>query len=211
MTQNFKGDQNELKMQAVVRPIFESTDSALDQFYEQGYNASDFLLMLYDDNRMPFSERIPRDAFVLFIREALNRFQFTGTFEMYLFILKAIFDDDTEILFTIPAPGKLEIEINATSSVEDEFVGREPINGSGFSIFNIIDSEGSNLSFRSIPGINNEYELNLLFSEIIPCGIVPTLQLSFIERFDFIGEDDSGIFDVIDNQYNTLIFYEIGA
>lgn len=210
MTQVFKGDSTELKMISVASPIFDQTDQSLDEFYVGGYDSADFLLMLYDDNRMPFSQRVPRDSFVDFIREALKRFRFTGNFESYIFVLKSIFGPSTEVFFTVPAPGKIEIEINATSDVEFEFIGREFVDGA-YETFNMVDYDGSFLTFRGIPGIDSQYELDLLFSELIPCGIYPTLLLSFITRFDFIAEEGSDIYDIIDHEGNTIIFYEIGA
>lgn len=207
MIENFKGDADELKMRLVAEPVFDLTNSALNDFYAQGFDTNSFLLMLYDEKRMPFSERIPRAAFVDFVREALGNFPVTGTFESYIFVLKSIFGPDTEINFDVPASGKLGIEINAIASSEFDFIGREFISGD-YQFFNMVDEIGNTLIMTGVPGIENAYELGLLFSEIIPAGITPTLFLQFIVRSDFIADDGS---DMLDDSNNQIIFYEIGG
>lgn len=204
MTQNFKGDATELKMQDVADPLLDLTDIALDEFYSDGFNANDFLLKMYDDGRMPFSERINRDAFVDFIKDALINFPFIGTFEIYLTILKAVFGEETEIRFYVTTPGALSIDVAAVGNSIFQFVGREFVSGQ-FEFFDMIDSDGDLLVFRGIIGIETEYELNLLFSEMMPAGIVPSISLDFFTISDW--EDETG--DLIeDDDGNGIIFIE---
>lgn len=211
MSQNFKGDPVELRFQESARPVLDRVRFDMDQFFSDGFNSSAWLLLLYDENRMPFSERIKREAFVDFIREALKNFPFSGTFDTYLFVLRAVFGELSEIFFEVPAPGKLAIDIDATSSLEFDFIGRE-FNGTSFDEFDMIDSEGNKLIFRGIAGIETPYELELLFSELMPAGIIPTITLSFFERSIFVAEDDLGNLDqVVDHDGNLIIFWEIGG
>lgn len=210
MTQSFKGDSLEIKMQTVGGSVFDQTDTDLDAFYAGAYDCDPFLLMLYDEGRMPFSDRVNRDTFVSFIREALRTFTFTGTFETFLFILRSIFGSDSEILFTIPDPGKLSISINASSNLLFDFIGREFVDGA-YETFEIIDDVGNVLTFRGIPGIDTEYQLTLLFSEMIPAGITPTFQIQFISVYDFIAEYSSDEYDVITSIGDQIIFWEIGG
>lgn len=208
--QNFKGDDLELKMRAAAEPALELTENALNDFYENGEQSSPFLLMLYDEGRMPFSSRIPRDVFINFFRKMVENFPFVGNFESYLFILREIFGAESEILFEVPAPGKLNISVNAISDVIYEALARELVSGS-YSFFNIATQDGDDLLFRGLAGIDTEHELSLLFAEIMPGGIVPGISLEFFTKSTFIGEDDSGVFDVIDSSGNDLIFIEIGG
>lgn len=210
MAQNFKGDATELKMQAVMNPVFDITDIALNEYFEQGFDSNAFLLLLYDERRMPFSERINRDAFIQFIKEALRNFPFTGTFESYLFILRAVFGADSDVMFTVPAPGKLEIAVDAFSEVSFDFIGREEVGGV-YSEFTVATNEGDDIVFRGISGIQTEYELNLLFSEIMPAGIVPTISLDFVAKYFWIAEDGDGISDMVDSLGNQIIFIELGG
>lgn len=209
--QKFKGDATELKYIASGEPLFDITSMSLDQMYEDGFDAAPFLLMLYDEKRMPFSNRIPRAAFVDFIREALKRFRVTGIFESYLFVLRSIFGADTEIFFDVPDPGKLSIDVGALSNSEFDFVAREFIDGE-YVFYTMIDYDLSILTFRGLPGIDNEYDLNLLFSEIMPIGISPDITLQFISRSFWIAEEPGDLFyDMIDSSFNNIIFYEIGG
>lgn len=209
--QKFKGDALEVKMRAVAEPLFDITNIALDEFYENGFDAAPFLLMLYDEDRVPFSERIPRAAFVDFIRQALINFPVTGTFDSYLFVLRSIFGADTEIFFDVPDPGKLSIDVGALTNSEFDFVAREFIDGE-YVFYEMVDYDLNILTFRGLPGIETEYELNLLFSEIMPCGISPDITLQFVSRSFWIAEEPGDMFfDMIDSAYNNIIFYEVGG
>jgi hypothetical protein len=179
--QNFKiGDEKELKMQASGEPAFASTEAALDQFYAEGPDSNAFVLSLYDQGRMPFSKRVSRAAFVDFFQEAVSRFPFAGSFESYIFILQQLFGADSTIEFTVPAPGKLEIEVNAAVDILHEAMVRElDEEGTGYTLFNLADSEGDDIVFSGVSGIETEYELQLLLAELIPGGIFPTITLNF--------------------------------
>lgn len=205
--QNFKGDAKELKMQTVVDPLLDLTDAALNDFYLNGFDCSAFLLMLYDDRRMPFSERINREAFVDFVRLALTNFPVIGTFESYLFILKSIFGPNSEIRFNVPAAGKLAIEVEAVANSEFEFIAREFVDGE-YVFHEMIDYDLDTLMFRGVVGIDTEYELSLLFAEIMPAGIFPEISLAFFDISDFIDDDDN---DMVDDDDNGIIFVEGGA
>ncbi len=209
--QNFKGDETELKMRASAEPAFDVVDTALDDFYENGGECSPFLLMLYDEGRAPYSNRIGRDVFVSFIKRALDNFPFVGNFETYNFILREIFGAESDIIFTVPAPGKLSISVNAVADAAFEFVARELEDGQ-YSFFTIGTLDGvDDIVFRGVSGIESEAELKLLFSELIPGGIVPEIFLEFFTKFSFIGEDGDGVFDVITDLGDEIIFVEIGG
>ncbi len=208
-SQNFKGDPHELKMQASLEAPMLVTSASLDDMYEGGENSEEFLLMLYDSGRMPFSERIGRDAFVAFIRKALIAFPQIGSFESYLFILKEVFGAESEVLFEVPGPGELSIDIAASTDTPFDFLIRE------FIIDRYVDStmitdEGDDLVFTGLSGIETEYELELLFSEIFPAGIVRNISLEFFALSLFLGEDDDGEFIVITSDGYELIFIESG-
>lgn len=213
--QKFKGDALELKMIACAEPALSITGAALDDFYQGAYDADDFILGLYDAGRMPFSQRIGRDVFISFIKKALANFPTIGTFDSYLFILWEIFGTESEITFTVPAPGKLEIAVNAISDTTFESLVRELTPGSGgtsysYDLFTLSTMDGYDIAFRGISGIETEYELNLLFAEIIPAGIVPTISLEFFSKYVFITfEDDPS--EMITHLGDEIVFIEIGG
>jgi hypothetical protein len=178
-TQKFKGDALELKIEAIGNPLFDVLDGALQDFYLNGFECNAFILMLYDEKRIPFWNRITRASFVSFIKETFKNFPFIGTFEVYLFILVAIFGPDAEIEFAIPDPGKLSITVNAVADLEFDFVVREFVDGE-YVFYNLVDDDGDQIIFIDVLGINTEYELKLLFAEIMPCGISPDITLGFL-------------------------------
>lgn len=202
--QYFKGDATELKFDAAGKPMFDVANSALDAFKAEGYGASPFLLMLYDEGRAPFSDRVPRDSFVAFITEALVRFPFTGTFESYIFILQAIFGEGSGVLFNVPAAGKLEIAVNAASSIEFDFHGTEYASGS-VEDFAMVDHLGNQLIFGGISGIDSEAELQMLLAEIIPAGVYTEITLAFFALYNFV--DDTGT-SIVDHLGNQIVFIE---
>lgn len=204
ITQKFKGDSTELKMEAAAEAAFDVVSVGLDAFNEEGYNASPFLLMLYDEGRMPFADRVPRDSFVAFIKEALTRFPFTGTFESYIFIIESIFGEGSGVLFDVPAAGKLEILVNAASSIESDFTTSTVVSGS-IQTDTVVDDLGNVLVFAGLSGIDSEFELKTLLSEIIPAGIYPDVTLAFFALYSFVNETNTSIVDHFGNQ---IVFIE---
>lgn len=204
MTQTLKGDPIELQMIAAASPAFDLCSASLDSFYDGSLTASPFLLMLYDQGRMPFSERVPRDSFVAFLSQALAYFPFTGTFESYLFILQAVFGDGSGVQFDVPGPGQISMLVNAASSLEFSFAATEFVDGA-FVDSDLVSWDGEILIFTSVSGINSQYALSQLMAELIPAGIFPSLTLSFFTLSDFISSDGSSVVDVSGNQ---VVFIE---
>lgn len=208
--QTFKNDIAEQKMHASGAPAFDLVSRALDEFYQGGETCDAFLLMLYDSGRMPFSQRIKREVFVSFIKKALANFPQIGSFESYLFILREVFGVESDIFFEVPAPGKLNLFVNAVSDITFDALGRE-LNDGVYSFFDIGTQGAETIVFRGLSGIETEHDLSLLFSEIMPAGIFPDIALEFYSRSVFTGEDETGVFDLIDHLGNQLIFVETGG
>lgn len=204
--QNYKGDANELKMQAVTNPVFDLQAVAQDDFMANGYQSTPFLLMLYDEGRAPFSDRILRDTFVSFVKEALANFPFTGTAECYLSILRSIFGESTEVRFEIPAAGKLSIDVIAVDNLFFGFQCAELDEDTGeLVLFDMVDELDNNLDFRIVPGIESASELELLLSEIIPMGIFSDVTFGFYDVFTWT---TSLGHTMVDQSQNVLIFIE---
>jgi hypothetical protein len=208
MTQYFKGDTTEQRFLAAGQVAFDQIGLALDSFYSGGSTAADFLLMLYDSGRVPFTDRVPREAFVDFFREAVSRFASTGTFEAYLFILKGIFGPDTEVLFDVPGAGKLEMVINAgTTKLFDLIVTQW--SGSFYEDFTLITHDDDTIQVATLSGIDSQGELEALLAELIPAGIFPDITLTFFEISGFIAVDASSVeYLVVDHLDNQIIFVE---
>lgn len=206
--QTYKGDETELKYKRAGESFLDTISGSLDELYSGADTSDAFLLMLYDEGRVPYSQRIKREAFVRFIKGALENFAFIGSFDSYIFILREIFGPETDLIFEIPAPGKLEISVNASSDLVFEAIGRELESGS-YSFFNISTSDGDDLVFKGLAGIETEAELELLFSEIMPAGLAPTVSLDFFLKSTFFGEDGTGEFDMLTSFDDNIIFIEV--
>lgn len=208
---NFKGDALEIKMDASASSATAFVGAALDEFHAGGEDCDAFLLSLYDSGRMPYSQRISRDVFVSFFREAVKRFPFMGNFDSYIFILREVFGEESGILFDVPAAGKLSIEVSAISALVFDAVVREfDTSGNAYEFSNLITSGGDRIVFRGVSGIQTETDLRLLFAEMMPGGIFPIIDLSFFSKSFFIAEDDSGISKVVDHLGNEIVFIETG-
>lgn len=208
ITQKFKGDALELKMEAAAQPAFDATSAALDDMLEGAYTCEPFLLMLYDEGRIPFSNRVGREAFVPFIREALSRFNNIGSYDFYVFILKGIFGESTLIWFNEPVAGKLSIQVSPAAALTFDGIVREN-SGGAYEYFNLVTSVGEKIEFSALSGIENQYELDQLFAEIIPAGIFPIVDLTVFEVSPFVAEDPSGTFyDMVDHLGNQIVFFE---
>lgn len=202
--QKFKGDDLELQMEAVATPVLSRCSASLDDFMENGYTAADFLLMLYDQSRAPFRDRVPRDSFVEFMRAVIPLLPVTGTFEFYIFIVNAIFGQGSGVLFTVPAAGKLQMLVNAASTLVFDAVAREFTDGE-FVVSELETSDGDTLAFVGLSGIDSEYELEQLLAELIPAGIFTEITLAFYAIYGFIASDGDSIVDHLNNQ---IVFFE---
>lgn len=208
MTQSFKGDLVESQIGEAGSPPFDSCSLALDEFFAGGYEATDFLLAQYDAGRMPFSDRVPRETFVAFFKEALLNFETIGSFESYLFIVKAIFGAQSDILFSIPTvAGQISMLVSASSSLEFDFQAREFVDG-GADFSDMTTMDGDGIQFRGVSGIDSEAKLKALLSEIIPGGLSPHITLGFFTLSSFASSADELIIDHLGNQ---IVFFETGA
>lgn len=206
--QNYKGDEIELKYRNAATGNMDIISNSLNEFFINGGTVDDFLLMLYDSGRVPYSNRIKREAFVSFYKGALENFAFIGTFDSYVFILREIFGPDSDLIFEVPAPGKLSIAVNASSDIISEAIVRELSSGE-YSYFNLSTGDGDDIVFRGLSGIETEAELYLLFSEIMPAGLVPTISLDYFLKSTFYSVEGSDVFDMITRFGDELIFIEV--
>ncbi len=205
MTQNFKGDAQELLFEQAGSAAFDLCSQAKDEFFGVCYDTDNFLLMLYDAGRMPFTDRVPRDSFVGFLRSALANFPVTGTFESYIFILKSLFGDGTTVQFTVVNPGHLSILVNATDLVEHQWQSREFVDGE-YVYSDIATFDGDDLiQFKGISGIDSQAKLQAIISELIPVGIYTEISLDFYELLNFITSAGDDIVDYLGNQ---IVFFE---
>jgi len=208
--QFFKGDALELQMEEAGRNPLASSSAALDEFFENAYENAPFLLMLYDSGRMPFSDRVPRDSFVGFLRQAIPNFPVTGTFEAYLFIIKSIFGAESNVFFEVLGPGHLDMVVSSPATLEFELIAREIIDGV-IEESTVVTDDGFSIALRGIAGIDSEPELRMLLAELIPAGLVVDITMAVFSLYFFEALDDDELFGIVDHLDNQIVFYETGA
>jgi hypothetical protein len=206
--QYFKGDALELKFDNVGTEIVQLATVSLDQFFQDAYQCSEFLLMLYDEGRMPFSDRIPREAFIAFLIECIANANFIGTHESYIFLINRIFGADSTVFFEQVTPGVLTMTVAASNTQEHDFLAREFTSGS-YDTFDVITHDNETLQFVGFAGIESEAELTQLLSEFVPAGIFPDITLVLFSTTLFLVEDTDGEFTIVDELNNDIIFFEL--
>jgi hypothetical protein len=183
MSQKFKNDAIELKYVNSGLPIFQQLSMALDDFLAGAYNAGPLGDILHNINRSPLANAISLDIFRTSFNTIYNVFRSSGTFESYLTVFRDIFGSDVGVTFTVPAAGKLDIDIVAQNLLEDDFVARH-ISFETYLFDNVVwwdgtTSDGGNILFQSVKGFKTQYELEQMLFEMVPIGIFTTITLTF--------------------------------
>lgn len=175
--QFYKGDEKELKMFNSGNPPILNLESGKDEFFDNAYRAYPLGDVLYDSGRAPLANAIPRDIFRESFATIFSSFLQAGSFETYLEVFRNIFSEDVEVTFTVPAPGKLNIDIVATGLAVFDLIGRT-IQDDTYVIDEIVDYDGNNLVGQSFKGFETEYELKQMLFEMVPAGIYTQITLT---------------------------------
>lgn len=175
--QYYKGDATELKVDACVEPTFTSSELQIDEFLEGAYQAAPLGDVIFDTGRSPLSNAISRDIFRSAFKEIFDAFVAVGTFEAYITVFTKIFGDDVLIEFTVPAPGKLGIEITAAGVELSDFIARY-IENNAYLFDEVVDYDGDNIAFQSFKGFTSQYELEQMLYEMVPAGIWTNISLT---------------------------------
>lgn len=177
--QVFKGDATELKMIAVMEPLNDLLSSQRDLFLDGAYTCVPLGNVLYDGGFAPLSKAISREIYSAAFSEIFQAFVDGGTFESYLTVFTKIFGEDVEVEFTVPAPGKLNIDITAPGTLLSDFIARR-IEDNEYLFDEVIDDEGDNIAFFSFQGFESQYELEQMLFEMVPGGIFTTITLNIV-------------------------------
>lgn len=176
----FKGDETELKYYNSVKPISDVIDSATDDMYDECYESAPLGEVLFDSGRTPLSNAIKREIFISAFAEIFQAFVKVGTFEAYITVFEKIFGTDVDVQFTVPAAGKLEIDITAEGVELSYFVARE-IEDNTYAYNQVITQDGiDSLVFQSIKGFTSEYDLEQMLNEMVPAGVFTTITLTLL-------------------------------
>ncbi len=175
--QFFKGDETELKFYNSLASVFDAVSSHKTDFFNNAFAASPLADMIFDSGRSPLTNAIVRDIFRLTFKEIFDAFVVAGTFESYLTVFRKIFGSDVVITFTVPGPGQLAIDIDATGTELSPFVARR-IEDNAYIFEHVVDHLGNRIVFQTIKGFQSQYELEKMLFELVPGGIFTTISLS---------------------------------
>lgn len=174
--QYFKGDDNEKKIYESGKPILDNLSLQKDEFLEDAYAAAVLGDVLYDSKRSPLANAIAKNIFRISFSEVFAAFVVAGTFESYITVFKKIFGDDVGISFTVPAAGKLNIDITATGVELSPFVARKVVDNA-YVFDHVVDDELDQIVFQTIKGFTSQYELEQMLFEMVPAGIFTNISL----------------------------------
>lgn len=180
MPQYFKGDAIELKFYNAAATILDTLSDDKGDFYDGAYDCFSLGDMIYDGEFTPLANAINREIFRELFATLYESFRFAGSFESYLTVFKAIFGDDVDVSFTVPAPGKLEIDIIASGIQEFQLVARR-VEDNAYIFDHVVDQDGNNIAIGRIKGFQSQYELEQMLFEMVPDGIFTTITLQLGE------------------------------
>lgn len=175
--QFFKGDSEELKYYESGRTILETLSGQKDEFFTECYGCFVLSELLYDNNYAPLANAIPRDIFRESFATLFESFLAAGSFEGYLAVFRNIFGPSVEVTFTVPAPGKLNIDIVA-SGLETYGMSVREIVDNAYEYFTLVDDEGDRIVLQAVKGFESQYELEQMLFEMVPDGIYTEITLT---------------------------------
>jgi len=174
--QFYKGDENEQLMYDIGAEILAQISLGLQDFYNDCYNTFDLGALIYDNNRSPLSNAIPRQVFLESFNQIFQSFRVAGSFESYLDIFFKIFGDDVDVTLTVPGPGQLQIDILADEVILRNFVARR-IEENVYEFDRVVTQDGDQIVFQTIKGFKSQYELEQMLFEFVPAGVYTEITL----------------------------------
>lgn len=175
--QFFKGDDKELQYYEAAKNLMDSLSIGRNEFFNGAYSCFSLGDVIWTSRRSPLANAIPQAIFREAFPEIFETFLEAGSFEGYLSVFRRIFGEGVEVNFTVPAPGKLNIDIAAQGVVLYDLTARS-IEDNAYIFDEIIDYEDDNIAVSSIKGMESEYEVEQMLFELVPDGIFTNITLT---------------------------------
>ena len=175
--QYFKGDDTEKKFDLAGKDQLDAIELQRNSFFDGAYTC--FLLgeLLYDSGRAPLANAIAREIFREAFATIFDAFVVAGSFESYLTVFRNIFGEDVDVTFTVPAPGKLQISIEATGVELNNFDVRRIVDNA-YVLDDLVDYVGDTIVLQTIKGFTSQYELEQMLFEMVPAGVFTQITLT---------------------------------
>lgn len=179
MLQAFKqNDAKEKKVTDAFLSLLDLISVETDKFYTGAYEAAPLGDVLFELDRSPMSGVVDKDTFRKSFFALHNIFTRPGTLEFYMDVFRAVWGADVDVTFTIPAAGKLEIEIDALSAQLDDFIARTIVDNE-YIYDEVIETDtGDNIAFQGTQGLRTQDQAEKLIFELYPAGIYTTITLT---------------------------------
>lgn len=175
--QYFKGDAAERLFADAGAAQASLMSAQKSDFFAGAYSCFVLGEVLYDTNRAPLARAIPREIFREAFATIFESFLFAGTFESYIEVFRNIFGESVEVTFTVPAPGKLNIDIVATGLSTYGFTVRQIVEDT-LILDTIVDQDIDRIVFQAVKGFESQYELEQMLFEMVPGGIYTLISLT---------------------------------
>lgn len=170
--QPFKpNDISEPRVAGCLIPILEPLEDERDLFFADAYNAKPLGEVLYELGRDPLvgviTEEIYADSFPA-IHELFTR---PATFEYYLTVFRAIFGENVNVTFSVPAPGKLLINADALDPETFRILARRIVDDAYLYNLVITTDTEDYITAVGTQGIKTQNEMDALIFELSVAGI----------------------------------------
>lgn len=180
MTQFFKGDAKELKYYNSGKAIMDNLSFQKDELFNDAYACFVLGELLHESKAAPLTYAMPVSVFREAFASIFDAFLVSGSFESYLTVFRTIFGDTVDVQFTVPAAGRLQIDITADGVVESDFVARRIVDNE-YVLDNVVDDLDNQIVFQTIKGLESQYEVEQMLFELVPDGIYTEITLSLGE------------------------------
>lgn len=160
----FKGEDLEIKLEGSISQVFTKLHGELTEWFNKAYESAGLGGIIYDNKLAPITAALALDIFIKNYGEIIKNWQYTGTFESYLYVFMKIFGPETTIQFERLAPGALKINITTLQTTLFKWLTK--LAGDY-----ITTRDGDYINLRSLTGIGDFYEVQGVLESLVPAGI----------------------------------------
>lgn len=176
MTQAFKGDEIETKISGAAADVFRRLSEDLQAWLGGAYKGEGLGALLYDNRLTDIAGKISRQVFIDNYGAILEQWEYPGTLESYLYVLRSVFGPDVQVTFTPLAPGALGIEVRAYKNKTLRWLGRVE------EIWRRMSTDvGVGICFVTPVTILGAAQVMAVLETLIPAGIYVELNLKLTD------------------------------
>lgn len=165
-----QNDEIEFRVSGIFTDKINEIGADLKSFFDGAYTSYVLGDILFDLDRSPLADSISKDVFRSSYYAIHQLYTRPGTFEFYLDVFRAVFGPDVVVEFTILGPGKLQINIEAISIVEN-FLQARRIEDGAYVYYDLVTQDGDFIVAQVAEGTKTQSEVDAIMIELVPIGI----------------------------------------